>query len=107
MSKVYNTRKLQIFVLCQFMAKEYNYYYYCGTGFISDNDGSYLPFKEAVKLFNEEKSSKKDIEKVKLTYSKKDKKIICLDNFVKVTGEAKEFMDESEISFTSILKVAQ
>ncbi|WP_439958294.1 DUF7390 domain-containing protein, partial [Salmonella enterica] len=50
MSKVYNTRKLQIFVLCQFMAKEYNYYY-CGTGFISDNDGSYLPFKEAVKLF--------------------------------------------------------
>lgn len=107
MSKVYNTRKLQIFVLCQFMAKEYNFYY-CGTGFISDDDdGSYLPFKEAVKLFNEEKSSKKDIEKVKLTYSKKDKKIICLDNFVKVTGEAKEFMDESEISFTSILKVAQ
>lgn len=106
MSKVYNTRKLQIFVLCQFMAKEHNYYY-CGTGFISDNDCSYLPFKEAVKLFNEEKSSKKDIEKVKLTYSKKDKKIICLDNFVKVTGEAKEFMDESEISFTSILKVAQ
>ncbi|EIR7866833.1 hypothetical protein LXM20_000119 [Shigella sonnei] len=106
MSKVYNTRKLQIFVLCQFMAKEYNFYY-CGTGFISDDDGSYLPFKEAVKLFNEEKSSKKDIEKVKLTYSKKDKKIICLDNFVKVTGEAKEFMDESGISFTSILKVAQ
>lgn len=106
MSKVYNTRKLQIFVLSQFMAIEHNYYY-CGTGFISDNDGSYLPFKEAVKLFNEEKSSKKDIEKVKLTYSKKDKKIICLDNFVKVTGEAKEFMDESEISFTSILKVAQ
>ncbi|WBY53379.1 hypothetical protein [Escherichia phage REP7] len=106
MSKVYNTRKLQIFVLCKFMAKEYNYYY-CGTGFISDNDGSYLPFKEAVKLFNGEESSKKDIEKVKLTYSKKDKKIICLDNFVKVTGEAKEFMDESEISFTSILKVAQ
>lgn len=106
MSKVYNTRKLQIFVLCQFMAKEYNFYY-CGTGFISDDDGSYLPFKEAVKLFNEEKSSKKDIEKVKLTYSKKDKKIICLDNFVKATGEAKEFMDESEISFTSILKVAQ
>lgn len=30
MSKVYNTRKLQIFVLCQFMAKEYNFYY-CGT----------------------------------------------------------------------------
>lgn len=60
-----------------------------------------------MKLFNEEQSSKKDIEKVKLTYSKKDKKIICLDNFVKVTGEAKEFMDESEISFTSILKVAQ
>lgn len=106
MKKIYNTRKLQIFVLCQFMAKEYNCYY-CGTGFISDNDGSYLPFKEAVKLFNEEKSSKKDIEKVKLTYSKKDKKIICLDNFVKITGEAKEFMDESEISFTSILKVAQ
>lgn len=106
MSKVYNTRKLQIFVLCKFMAKEYNYYY-CGTGFISDNDGSYLPFKEAVKLFNEEKSSKKDIEKVKLTYSKKDKKIICLDNFVKVTEEAKESMDENEISFTSILKVAQ
>ena len=78
MSKVYNTRKLQIFVLCQFMAKEYNFYY-CGTGFISDDDGSYLPFKEAVKLFNEEESSKKDIEKVKLTYSKKDKKIICLD----------------------------
>ena len=92
MSKVYNTRKLQIFVLCQFMAKEYNFYY-CGTGFISDDDGSYLPFKEAVKLFNEEKSSKKDI--------------ICLDNFVKVTKETKELMEESEIPFTSILKVAQ
>ncbi|WWQ71206.1 hypothetical protein WUMEUNZI_CDS0119 [Salmonella phage SeKF_63] len=106
MSKVYNTRKLQIFLLCQFMAREHNSYY-CGTGFISDNDSSYLPFKEAVKLFNEEKSSEKGIEKVKLTYSKKDKKIICLDNFVKVTKETKELMEESEIPFTRILKVAQ
>lgn len=103
MEKVYNTRKIQILALCQFMLDKHNSHY-CGTGFFSF-DRKYTPFKEAVKMYNEHDESDKELKQLKLTYDKKHKKIVCLNNLIKPTVALKSYVTEKE--FIETLKAIQ
>ena len=94
MEKIYNTRKIQILALCQFMLDKHNSHY-CGTGFLSFNR-KYTPFKEAVKMYNECDESDKELKQLKLTYDKKRKKIVCLNNSIKPTEVLQSMLGEGE-----------
>ncbi|EOM8462641.1 hypothetical protein ACNCUE_000123 [Shigella flexneri] len=103
MEKLYNTRKIQIAVLCQFMVEKYNAHY-CGTGFLAFG-GEYIPFKKAVKMYNESLASDKEVKQLKLTYDKKAKKIVCLNHSIKPTDYVTSNIGEE--GFFKVLKVAQ
>ncbi|EFY4023664.1 hypothetical protein FE149_RS23170 [Escherichia coli] len=103
MSKIYNTRKLQIAILCQFMADKHNSHY-CGTGFLMQGRG-YISFKEAVKMYNEHPEDDKELKQLKLTYDKKRKKIVCLNNLIKQTENVYDAIGEE--GFLKVLKIAQ
>lgn len=103
MSKIYNTRKLQILALCQFMYDKHNAHY-CGTGFLSFERG-YIPFKKAVEMYNAHDEDDKELRQLKLTYDKKRKKIICANNFIKPTEGLKSTIGED--AFVRVLKAIQ
>ena len=103
MEKIYNTRKIQILALCQFMLDKHNSHY-CGTGFLSF-DRKYTPFKEAVKMYNEHDENDKELKQLKLTYDKKRKKIVCLNNSIKPTESLQSMLGEGE--FEKVLKAIQ
>lgn len=103
MEKIYNTRKVQILALCQFMLDKHNSHY-CGTGFLSF-DRKYTTFKEAVKMYNEHDENDKELKQLKLTYDKKHKKIVCLNNLIKPTQALKSCITEKE--FIETLKAIQ
>ena len=103
MEKIYNTRKIQIAILCQFMAEKHNAHY-CGTGFLAFG-GEYIPFKKAVKIYNETLDGIKEVEQLKLTYDKKAKKIVCLNHSIKPTNYV--ITNIGEEGFFKVLKVTQ
>lgn len=103
MEKIYNTRKIQIAILCQFMADRHDAHY-CGTGFLAFG-GEYIPFKKAVKMYNESSDERKELEQLKLTYDKKSKKIICLNNYIKPTHHVLDNIGEE--GFFKVLKISQ
>lgn len=106
MEKIYNTRKIQIAILCGFMQDKHDALY-CGTGFLGD-EGKYTPFKKAVKMYNDlsvDEKSSYGIEKLKLTYDKKAKKIVCTNHTIRLTKEVKA--DVGEEVFIKTLKATQ
>ncbi|AWD91406.1 hypothetical protein Meda_009 [Salmonella phage Meda] len=103
MKKIYNTRKIQIAVLCQFMVEQHNAHY-CGTGFLTFG-GEHIPFKKAVKMYNESLDGSKELEQLKLTYNKKDKKIVCLNHSIKPTNYI--ISNIGEEGFLKVLKISQ
>lgn len=99
--KIYNTRRLQIMVLCGYMNDEQDSLY-CGSGF-TNSDGKYIPFKKAVEMYNNESKdirSRYAFDKLKLSYDKRKKKIICLSNVIKTL----ELID-SEEDYNHFLKI--
>lgn len=106
MENIYNTRKIQIAILCGFMKDKHDALY-CGTGFLGD-EGKYTPFKKAVKMYNDLSVDEKysyGIEKLKLTYDKKAKKIVCTNHTIRLTQEVKA--DVGEEFFIKTLKTTQ
>lgn len=103
MSKIYNTRKLQILMLCQFMYDKHNAHY-CGTGFQSFS-GEYTPFKKAVEMYNSHSESDKELHQLKLAYDKKHKKIVCTNNLVKPSESLKTYVSQED--FMRVLKELQ
>lgn len=103
MSKIYNTRKLQILALCHFMYDKHNAHY-CGTGFLSF-EREYIPFKKAVEMYNAHDESDKELKQLKLTYDKKHKKIVCANNLIKPSEGLRSEIGEDE--FVRLLKAIQ
>lgn len=86
--KVLNTRRLQIFELNTFMLNELHAVY-DGVGFTDVEFGTQYSFDHAVKLFNEREDKDLDdymLDRVKLRYNKRQKRIVCLNNFVKASS---------------------
>lgn len=86
--KVLNTRRLQIFELNAFMLNELHAVY-DGVGFTDVEFGTQYSFDHAVKLFNEREDKDLDdymLDRVKLRYNKRQKRIVCLNNFVKASS---------------------
>lgn len=92
---IYDTKRLQIAVLTQFMHEEHGKIF-CGDGFVKLGNGvnglDYTSFNKAVALFNNSYLTKENygLGSVKLSYSKKSKQIKCLDHKLEFSEEFKE-----------------
>ncbi len=93
--KIFNTRRLQIFELNNFMLNNYSAVFdgvgYTGTEFMQQ-----WSFAQAVKLFNERDLDEGGhmIQRVKLRYCKKSKAIICTNHLVRLTQGWEELAEE-------------
>lgn len=103
--KQMNTRRLQIFELGNYMVLEHGAIF-DGVGFTNVNNGDQFSFEQAVKLFNERDLDYTEglIERVKLRYSKRDKKIICTNHDVKLVPEFAEVCADDGVATDKALK---